>query len=370
MVTKTPSERRGAMVRLVESRTVVRVAPPLLLPAGPYLDLAGEEFGRQLLLTTANNGVDYCLRPDFTLPIAKSYLDEGMAGTPGAYTYLGPIFRQENGIPIEYEQAGLELLGQPDGVSALDQVLTFARWALAIYDITAPSVRLGGVGLFESFLAALGISPQWQSRIRHRFGHPIAMQRLMERLTNPDRRVAGAAPDAIETIVEIITDNMLSAGLSLVGSRLPEEIAERYLEKQALDAVPIPEDKVQLLTDYLAIVDVPQRALDKIWKMTQKAGIDLEASLNIVRSHAAALIALSPKAEVIFDAGFSPRLDYYTGVVFEMAGVDGDILASGGEYDRLLDRLGATEPVTASGCALWTDRLERESIRLQQGDTP
>ena len=88
MATKSPAERRAAMVRLVESRTVTRVAPPLLLPAGPYLDLAGEEFGRQLLLTTANNGIEYCLRPDFTLPIAKSYLDDGMMGVPGA-AYLG-----------------------------------------------------------------------------------------------------------------------------------------------------------------------------------------------------------------------------------------------------------------------------------------
>jgi len=363
MVSRTPSERRAAMVRLVESKTVQRVTPPLLLPAGPYLDLAGEEFGRQLLLTTANDGTEYCLRPDFTLPIAKSYLDDGMIGVPGAFTYLGPIFRQENGVPVEYDQAGLELLGQPDAASALDQVLTFARWALAIYDITAPSIRLGGVGLFEAFLAAMGISPQWQARIRHRFGHPVALERLMQRLTNPEQRAAGASPDARETIIEIVTDNMLSAGLSLVGSRLPDEIAERYIEKQALDASPIPDDMVQLLVDYLAVSDIPHRALDQIWQLTQKAGIDLEVPLNVVRSHAAALIALSPKADVVFDASFSPRLDYYTGVVFEMTNEEGEVLASGGEYDRLLDRLGATERVTASGCALWTERLEREANR-------
>jgi ATP phosphoribosyltransferase regulatory subunit len=363
MVAKTPAERRGAMVRLVESKTVQRVAPPLLLPASPYLELAGEEFGRQLLLTTANNGIEYCLRPDFTLPIAKSYLDDGMIGVPGAYTYLGPIFRQENGVPVEYDQAGLELLGQPDADSALDQVLTFARWALAIYDVTAPNVRIGGVGLLESFLAATGISPQWQARIRHRFGHPASMQRLMDRLTAPGERIVGTAPDARETIIEIVTDNMISAGLSLVGSRHPEEIAERYLEKQALDAVPIPEETVQLLVDYLAVSDTAGKALDRIWQMTSKAGLDIEAPLMALRNHAAALAALSPKADVIFDASFSPRLDYYTGVVFEMTGEDGSILASGGEYDRLLDRLGATEPVTASGCALWTDRLEREATR-------
>jgi ATP phosphoribosyltransferase regulatory subunit len=351
------------MVRLVESRTVQRVTPPLLVPAGPYLDLAGEEFGRQLLLTTANDGIEYCLRPDFTLPIAKSYLDDGMQGIPGAYTYLGPIFRQENGVPVEYDQAGLELLGQPDAEAALDQVLTFARWALAIYDVTAPNVRIGGVGLFESFLAAMGLSPQWQQRIRHRFGHPVAMRRLLDRLLRPREQPAGSAPDGRETIIEIITDNMLQSGLSLIGSRQPEEIADRYLEKQALDAVPIPEEMVQLLVEYLSVADTPGRALDQLYEMTLRAGIDIEAPLLVVRNHAAALAALSPKADVVFDAGFSPRLDYYTGVVFEMTGTGGQILASGGEYDRLLDRLGATEPVTASGCALWTDRLEQEAAR-------
>ncbi|MEP7240924.1 MAG: ATP phosphoribosyltransferase regulatory subunit [Devosia sp.] len=363
MASRSPSERRAAMVRLVESKTVQRVAPPMILPAGPYLDLAGEEFGRQLLLTTANNGIDYCLRPDFTLPIAKSYIEEGLLGVPSAFTYMGPIFRQENGVPSEYDQAGLELLGQPDPSAALDQVLTFARWALAIYDVTAPNVRLGGVGLFEALLAGMGISTQWQARIRHRFGHPIAMKRLLDRLTNPGPRISGGVPDALETIIEIVTDNMLSGGLSLVGSRVPEEIAERYVEKQALDAVPIPADRIKLLVDYLSISDVPSRAFERVWQLSQRAGIDLTEPLSTVRSHAAALTALSPKAAVVFDASFSPRLDYYTGVVFEMTNDEGAILASGGEYDRLLDRLGGTEPVTASGCALWTDRLEAEASR-------
>lgn len=93
---------------------------------------------------------------------------------PSAFTYLGPIFRQLNSTPVEFEQAGLELLGQPDLDQALDQVLTFARWALAIFDITTPNVRFGGVGLFEAFLEAASVPTAWRSRIRHRFGHPEA----------------------------------------------------------------------------------------------------------------------------------------------------------------------------------------------------
>jgi ATP phosphoribosyltransferase regulatory subunit len=364
---KSASERYAALVRLVESRTVTRVAPPLLLPAGPFFDLAGEEFGRQLLLTTANSGVEYCLRPDFTLPIAQQYIEDEMMGVPAAYTYLGTVFRQQDGYPVEHEQAGLELLGQPDAGNALDQVLTFARWALAIYDIAAPAIRLGGVGLFEKFLEAAEVPPAWRSRIRHRFGHTEAMGRLMERLLNPGDRTSVQAPDARETVIEIVTDSMLSAGLSLIGSRTPEEIADRYLEKQTLDAAPIPERTLMLLQDYLSVAESTHTAFDRIGAMCLAHGFDFEEPLFVVRNHAAALAALSPQADVIFDASFSPRLDYYTGIVFEMTGADGEILASGGEYDRLLERLGAGEPVTASGCALWVERLEREAQRLAQG---
>lgn len=360
---KTAAERYAALVRLVESRTVTRAMPPLLLPAGPYFDLAGEEFGRSLLLTTTNNGVEYCLRPDFTLPIAQSYLEEGMLGVPEAYTYLGPIFRQQQSVPIEYEQAGLELLGHADPDQALDQVLTFARWALAIYDITAPHVRLGGVGLFEAFLEAAEVPPAWRARIRHRFGHPEALQRLMDRLANPEERPSGPSPDSREAVIEIVTDAMLSGGLSLIGGRTPEEVADRYIEKQALDAAPIPPETVALIQNYLSVAESTQTAFERIANMCQEYGFDFDEPLYQVRNHAAALQALSPHADVVFDAGFSPRLDYYTGIVFEMTDGEGEVLASGGEYDRMLERLGAPEPVNASGCALWVDRLEREATR-------
>lgn len=358
---KSASERYAALVRLVESRTVTRAQPALLLPAGPYFDLAGEEFGRNLLLTTTNNGTEYCLRPDFTLPIAQAYIEDGLIGAPAAFTYLGPIFRQQSSTPVEFEQAGLELLGHADADAALDQVLTFARWALAIYDITAPQVRLGGVGLFESFLEASGVPPAWRARIRHRFGHPEALQRLMDRLANPEERVHGPVPDSRDTVIEIVTDAMLSGGLSLIGSRTPEEIADRYLEKQALDAAPIPPETVALLQNYLSIAESAETAFERIAVLCNEAGFDFNEPIYKVRNHAAALAALSPNADVIFDAAFSPRLDYYTGIVFEMTGRDGEVLASGGEYDRMLERLGAPEPVNASGCALWVDRLEREA---------
>jgi ATP phosphoribosyltransferase regulatory subunit len=345
--------RRSQLEALVEAQGGCRATPPLLLPAGPYFDLAGEEFGRRLLLTTDASGEEYCLRPDFTLPIATDYIANGERH-PAAFSYLGPIFRQRAGKPAEFDQAGIELLAQTDGEVALDQVFTFARAALSIYGIV-PQVLLGGVGLFEALLAQADMPDAWRSRIRHRFGHPEAMDRLLTRLERAPDAPRSEQPSRDE-LIEDVTARMVSAGLSLSDGRTPEEIADRFLEQQALDAAQVPPATLKLLRDYLAIRGDALAALREIEALGERHRLFLGAPIRAIRRHLDGL----GEARIAFDASFSPRLDYYTGIVFEMRGQGDTILASGGQYDRLLERLGATAPIAAAGCALWVDRLEGE----------
>ncbi|MDB5622419.1 MAG: hypothetical protein JWR39_982 [Devosia sp.] len=345
--------RRAQLESLVEAQGATRAAPPLLLPADPYFDLAGEEFGRRLLLTSGANGVEHCLRPDFTLPIVADYIASG-SRQPAAFSYLGPIFRQREGAPAQFDQAGLELLAHPDGDIALDQVLTFARAALDLFGVR-PHIRLGGVGLFEALLAQADMPAPWRPRIRHRFGHTEALGRLLTRLeAAPDaERVPQPARDAL---IGEITESMVAAGLSLSEGRTPAEIADRYLEQQALDAAHVPAATLQLLRDYLAISGPVLQSLTRLEALAARHRLMLGAPIRAIRRHLDNL----GEAHVTFDASFSPRLDYYTGIVFEMRGPGGAVLASGGQYDRLLERLGATAPIAASGCAVWVDRLEAE----------
>jgi ATP phosphoribosyltransferase regulatory subunit len=345
--------RRSQLEALVEAQGGCRATSPLLLNANPYFDLAGEEFGRRLLLTTDATGSEFCLRPDFTLPIVTDYIADATR-QPAAFTYMGPIFRQRENGAAEFDQAGIELLAQPDGDIALDQVLTFARAALSIYGIPT-RLRLGGVGLFEALLVQADMPDAWRPRIRHRFGHPEALERLLNRLE--------AAPDlqrseqpVRDALIEDVTARMVAAGLSLSESRTPEEIADRYIEQQALDAAHVPAQTLTLLRKYLAISGDVLGALRQIEALAAEYGLMLGAPIRAIRRHLDKL----GEARIEFDAAFSPRLDYYTGIVFEMLGRDGAILASGGQYDRLLERLGARAPIAASGCALWVDRLEAE----------
>tara|TARA_R110002020_G_scaffold50791_29_gene143789 strand:+ start:1674 stop:2738 length:1065 start_codon:yes stop_codon:yes gene_type:complete len=347
--------RRAQLEALVEAQGATRATPPLLLSADAYFDLAGEEFGRRLLLTTDATGAEHCLRPDFTLPIVQAYIADGV-GQPAAFSYLGPIFRQRETGAAEFDQAGIELLAQPDGDVALDQVLTFARAAASIFGV-APRIRLGGVGLFEGLLAQADMPDAWRPRIRNRFGHTEALDRLLTRLeAAPD--LPRAAQPSRDDLIEDVTAQMVAAGLSLSEGRTPQEIADRYLEQQALDAAHVPPATLKLLRDYLAISGPVLQALTQIESLAQQHRLMLGAPIRAIRRHLNGL----GEAKVSFDASFSPRLDYYTGIVFELTGPGGEILASGGQYDRLLERLGATAPIAASGCSVWVDRLEAEII--------
>jgi ATP phosphoribosyltransferase regulatory subunit len=352
----TPADRLAALSARLEAPGITRATPPLLLPAGPYFDLAGEEFGRRMLLTSAGDDTEYCLRPDFTLPIVSSYLDSADAGRPVAFGYLGPIFRQRASGVLEVTQGGLEILADPDPDAALTRVLGFAHDVLAIYGVADPVVRLGGVGLFETLLAGLDMPDVWRPRIRNRFGHSEALARLLARLADQHNGTGAVSERA--ALVEAVTGDMLAAGLSLTEGRGPEEIADRFLEQQALDAARVPPATLRLLADYLAIAGAAGEALDRVEKLAKAAGIDLSNRLSSLHRH---LAAFGPDVAVTFEAGFSPRLDYYTGIVFEITGRRGQVLVSGGQYDRLLERLGAKTRITACGCAVWADRLEQEA---------
>lgn len=351
----TPTARRDVLRALVSAPGVTLSAPPILVPPAAYFDLAGEEFGARMILTQGTDGTEFCLRPDFTLPIAIDHIASG-AATPAAYGYLGPVFRQRADGPTEFDQGGMELLALPDADAALDKIIAFARSVLDIYGVTAPHIRVGDIDLFETLLAACDMPDVWRPRIRARFGHPEAMSALLDRLANPHTATSGPVGMPETDIADWVRELMLTNGLSLTESRSPEEIAQRYLEKQALEAAHVPAETIDLLRRYLAISGAADTALAQIEAMRGLIDLPIDATRRRVDQ-----LRLSGKASnLVFDAAFSPRLDYYTGITFEMTGQGRGVLVSGGQYDRLLQRLGANEQIPAVGCAVWVDRLEAE----------
>src|SRR4029078_12145193 len=85
--------RAEALVASYEGAGYARVAPAILQPAEPFLDLSGEDIRKRMYLTTDPEGHELCLRPDLTIPVSCDYLASAQNGGPAAYCYLGRMFR-------------------------------------------------------------------------------------------------------------------------------------------------------------------------------------------------------------------------------------------------------------------------------------
>ena len=75
-----PDARAETLVSSYERAGYARVAPAMLQPAEPFLDLSGEDIRRRMYLTTAPDGDEFCLRPDLTIPVSRDYLASSARG--------------------------------------------------------------------------------------------------------------------------------------------------------------------------------------------------------------------------------------------------------------------------------------------------
>jgi ATP phosphoribosyltransferase regulatory subunit len=365
-----PDERAEALVASFERAGYRRVAPALLQPAEPFLDLSGEDIRRRMFLTADPQGRELCLRPDLTIPVACDYLASKQAGSAQGFCYLGPVFRHSASRPAEIVQAGIESFGRPDTAAADAEMLALGLEATAHYGLTAPEIRSGDVALFAALVAALDLAPAWKRRLIKDFNHKKTLAQDLERLTisaanaRPEYQgvlaaLAGSDPKAARALV---TDLLSIAGINAVGGRSVGEIADRFLEQATLGAqTSLPRETRALIERFLAIAGDPDEAAAQLRTFARDANIALDAALDLFESRTGFLAARGIDiGRIRFATSFGRGLDYYTGFVFELHnptnGGNGPLVA-GGRYDGLLARLGSPSPIAAVGFAVWIERL-------------
>ncbi len=359
--------RREAVLAHLVAAGFPRTEPPLLQPAAIFLDLAGEDIRGRIYLTSDASGAEYCLRPEYTIPVCRAYLASPEAGRPASHSYLGPVFRFRAGAGAEFHQAGLESFGRMDREAADAEVLSLALEAAEQAGRAKLSVRIGDAGIFARLLDTLELPPVWLRRIRrgHALGQPLAA--ILERETTSTAAdhsgVLAALAGVDRAGARALVQDLLSiAGISSVGGRSANEIAERYLEQasaQAGDGFSL--EKREILETFLAIAGDPDAASSRLRKLAAATKLDLSAVLDGFDARLNFLTARGlDLSRLAFAAGFARNLDYYTGFVFEAfdpASGDTRPVIGGGRYDRLMRTLGANEDIPAVGAAIWCDRL-------------
>ena len=365
-----PDARAEALVTAFERAGYPRVAPAILQPAEPFLDLSGEDIRRRMYLSTDPQGRELCLRPDLTIPVSLLYLASAEVGKPRGFCYLGPVFRHRQDAPGEFLQAGIESFGRADKAAADAEMLALGLDATAHYGLDAPEIRIGDVGLFAALIAALDLAPAWKRRLIKDFNHKTSLAHDLERLgidasrQRPEYQgvlaaLAGSDPKAAHALV---TDLLSIAGITAVGGRSVGEIADRFLEQAALGAqTSLPRETRALIEAFLAIGGDPDQAGAALRAFAREHKIALDGALDAFERRTGFLAARGIDVSRIgFSAAFGRGLDYYSGFVFELhppGARDAGPLVAGGRYDGLLTRLGSPSAITAVGFAVWIERL-------------
>jgi ATP phosphoribosyltransferase regulatory subunit len=352
---------------LYESAGARFVELPVLHPADPFLETAGEDIRRRMFVTEGPQGERLALRPDFTIPVCLEHLRYGDGA--GRYAYEGLVFRRHDQGAPERLETGVEDIGSADRPAADAEMLALAIACAAQVSGRPLSVRLGDIGVFGALLRALGLPGRWRRRLRRSFGVPDVMATNTERMVAPseaevgrlDPDVRAAAERGRDGLVALLDERRGAHGHSEAAGRSSAEIADRFFEQRALPDAAIAHRAAKVLGDYFALEAEFSAAGKTLRAFAADNGLDLGEALALFEARAAAIAALAPNTAVRFEARFGRPLDYYTGLVFDIRAEGAAApLVGGGRYDRLMEMLGAKTPIPAVGFTLRLDLADRE----------
>jgi len=353
------------------------VAPPIIQPAGVFLDVLGEALRGRTYVFTDLNGEELCLRPDLTVPTCRLHLERtGGKNGQAHYCYNGPAFRfQPQGAdaahPREFRQAGIEAFGVADREDAEAGVLAIVLTALRQAGLRRWELKFGDLGLFDAVLDAADMPERWRRRLRHKLWRPEAFRAELKRLTTNPARSASALPAGLlealdsakpERAESLVAEHLDAAGIELIGLRSLEEIAEGLTAIAAdAKAAPLSPASAAMIDGYLAITTAAPAVPDAVRALCATPSAGIEAALGaFTRRNTLLQDSGIDIDEVAFSGEFGRNVGYYTGFVFEVVapalGPQSPV-AGGGRYDSLLKAVGAAEDVPAVGGAIHTERL-------------
>lgn len=330
---------------------------PLLQPLNLLLDLAGEAMRARLFVVQAEGGAEVCLRPDFTVAVAREHIASG--GGAGRCLYEGSAFRAALGADRseEFVQLGVEFFGQGAGPE-LDAEVAGLAWRASLAggrdDLT---LWLGDVALFAAFIETLGLPEALAARLRRIAGRPRLLQSEFARAGDGAVPAAasplagmlsGLSQDQAATLLEEV---WALAGVQPVGGRGPAEIAARLVRRaEAAQAPALTPGQADAVRAFMEISAPPAEGLAQVRALAGKGG-ELATALAAWDMRLAKL-EMVPAERVRFAPALGHAFDYYDGPTFEVRsaalGADRPV-AVGGRYDGLLNRLGGAGS-DAVGC--------------------
>lgn len=290
--------------RIFKSFGYKQIATPTLEYYDLYNGIGGSTDKDKMFKLVDNNGKILVLRPDATVPVARmAALNYKKGKSYLKLSYIASIFRlnsNQQGDKREFVQGGIEYFGNDKP------------------DCDAEVIAVGIKSLLECRLKNFHID----------LGQIEFLNGLIE-----------------ETKLNKEEKNKL---YNLIENKNYGEL------KEFLESVNLPSGIRKIFNKIPKLYGRPEKVLAKakgivVNRKMEKALNNLEVVYNILKDY-------GYDEYILLDLGFTKEMNYYTGVMFKGYVSDfGEVLLSGGRYDKLTEEFGLSKP--ACGLGLNIDKL-------------
>ena len=352
---------------------------PLLEPTELFLRKSGGELASQLFTFTDPVGRTVSLRPEFTAPAIRHYLEHREEiELPVRWSYSGPVFRfggsglhGDSPGRSQFTQLGAELLGS-SSILADVELMTLATSALAEAGISGWTMRLADLDVLNSLLVPVGLSERARAFVVQNVPRLAEGESAVAQLMEESRRlhVVGrpSEDNYLSQAVQGLEDDearsvllgvLRSNPLDQLGQRQPDEVVERLLRKiRSPDAEDGLRLALQLACELAQVQGDARTALTEASATLRRAGADESAVGRLAQVIELLPQELVESGNMLLDFGLVRGLAYYNGIVFEVSH-DGwrSPLGGGGRYDGLARDLGGDAALPALGFAYNLDAL-------------
>jgi ATP phosphoribosyltransferase regulatory subunit len=170
---------------------------PVLQPLGLLLDLAGEAMRSRLFVVSGDGGEEACLRPDFTVAIARQHLAAGPLRAAISMKARRSASPRAAATGPRSSCRSASRPSRPATPVAADAEIAALAWAARRPAGARTCPDAGRRRPVRAFVDSLGLTPPLAARLKRAFTRPRQLKAELEggveadRRTEPDRRAAG-----------------------------------------------------------------------------------------------------------------------------------------------------------------------------------
>ena len=341
---------------------------PILESTELFLRKSGGQLASRLYSFTDSGSNSVSLRPEFTAPIMRHYLEHAAdVDLPVRWHYAGPVFRYEDswGIGGQFTQIGAELLGS-DSLVADAELVGLAASIPAHLGIADYQVQLADLDLLNSVLDTTGISERARTFVigavpELRNGPsaiPGALAQADQLRLTADRRETNQLSQGIQGLDDDQARKVLQGMLQWsateqMGQRDPDDVVDRMLRKvRGSDTEANLRTALELAGRLASIQGEPSSALESARSVIIDSGASISALDRLEEFLELVQGGPDVTGHLVINLGLLRGLAYYNGIVFEVGHPSRPAsLGGGGRYDGLASALGSPHPVPALGFA-------------------